>query len=242
MLVGLFSLFSATIAFGFKPLRKPAPRLYYPIRNFAYRTWTAGLCWSWNIEVVVEGEAPRGDYFLVTNHLSYLDIPVIGRNLHGTFIAKSELAGWPVAGQIIRSGDTIFIDRGRKRDLLRVMEEVDRALADDLGVILFPEGTSAKGDEMLPFKPSLLQIAAGSHRPVHWATLEYITHDADRPPSRFTNWWGDEAFLPHYLRFITLDRIQAVLRFGEEPVHGQDRKELSSVLRERMLETFRSMK
>ena len=235
------SLFSAAVAFGFKPLRKPAPRLYYPVRNWAYRVWTRGLCWAWNVHVELEGEPPRGDYFLVTNHLSYIDIPVLARHLHGTFIAKSELSGWPIAGQIIRSGDTIFINRARKRDLLRVMDEVNRALSDGLGVILFPEGTSSKGDDMLPFKPSLLQIAAGSHRPVHWATLEYSVEEPHRAPSRDVNWWGDEDFLPHYLRFVTLDRVNAVIRFGHEPVHGQDRKELSAALREEMLGLFQPM-
>lgn len=241
VLVAGISLFSATIAFGFKPLRRPAPKLYYPVRNWAYRTWTRGLCWAWNIQVEVDGRPPEDDYFLVTNHLSYVDIPVLGRHIHGTFIAKSELSGWPVAGQVIRSGDTIFIDRGRKRDLLRVMKEVDRALEDGLGVVLFPEGTSSKGDDMLPFKPSLLQIAAGSHRPVHWAILEYWTDDPHCKPSQFVNWWGDEPFLPHYLRFVSVDRIYATIRFGDEPVHGQDRKELSAALRERMLTKFRPM-
>ena len=241
VLVAGFSLFSASIAFGAKPLRRPAPKLYYPLRNWAYRVWTVGLCRSWNIQVEIDGEPPQADYFLVTNHLSYVDIPVLGRYLHGTFIAKSELSGWPIAGQVIRSGDTIFIDRGRKRDLLRVMDEVNRALDDDLGVILFPEGTSSKGDELLPFKPSLLQIAAGSHRPVHWATIEYSTGDPHRAPSRFVNWWGDESFLTHYFRFITLDRVRATIRFGDQPVHGQDRKELSATLRQRMLARFRPM-
>ncbi|MDA8019162.1 MAG: 1-acyl-sn-glycerol-3-phosphate acyltransferase [Thermoanaerobaculia bacterium] len=240
--MALLSLFSASVTFGFKPLRRPAPDLYYPVRNWAYRAWTTGLCWAWNIHLEIDGDPPTGDYFLVTNHLSYIDIPVLARKLHGTFIAKSELSGWPVAGQIIRSGDTIFIDRGRKRDLLRVMEEVDRTLGDGLGVILFPEGTSSSGESMLPFKPSLLQIAAGSHRPVHWATLEYRTEDAERLPSRFVNWWGDEGFVPHYLRFVTLDRITAVIRFGPDPVHGRDRKELSAALRERMMDAFRPMK
>ena len=235
------SLFSASVAFVAKPLRRRAPKVYYPVRNWAYRLWTWGLCRAWNITVQVEGDPPEGDYFLVTNHLSYVDIPVLGRHLHCTFIAKSELSGWPVAGQVIRSGDTIFIDRGRKRDLLRVMKEVDEALADGLGVILFPEGTSSKGDGLLPFKPSLLQIAAGSHRPVHWATIEYRSEDPWCRPSQFINWWGDEAFLPHYLRFVTLPGVRAVIRFGEEPVHGQDRKELSAALRERMLTKFRPM-
>lgn len=241
LLVTSFSLLSATVAFVAKPLRRPFPGIYYPIRNWAFRSWTRGLCWAWNIEIEVEGDAPDGAFFLVTNHLSYIDIPVIARCLHGTFIAKSELSGWPLAGHVIRSGDTIFIDRGRKRDLLRVMDEVERALADGLGVILFPEGTSSKGDGLLPFKPSLLQIAVESGRPVHWATLEYDTDDEQRLPSRFVCWWGDEAFVPHYLRFVTLDRTRAVIRFGRQPVRGSDRKEISAALRERMDETFSPM-
>jgi len=241
VVVLVVSLVSAGLAFAVTPLRKPAPKLYCRLRKLAFRSWTVSLCWAWNIKVELEGEVPEGAFFLVSNHVGYVDVPVLGRHLDAIFVAKADLSGWPVAGQVIRSGGTIFIDRGRKRDLLRVMNEVDRALADGLAVLLFPEGTSSKGDDLLPFKPSLLQIAAGGDRAVHWATVEYRTEAGEGPPSRHVCWWGEEEFLPHYLRFIALNRVTAVIRFGDQPVLGVDRKQLSETLRENMRRSFQPM-
>lgn len=228
------------VAGSAKPFRR-WPRIYYPWRNLGYRIWTWGLCTGWNLRVRFEGTPPEGSFFLVCNHLSYLDVAVLGRHLHTTFVAKADLDSWPVLGFAFRTGDTIFIDRGRKRDLLRVMEQVEGYLADGLGVILFPEGTSSRGRTILPFKPSLLQIAARHEIPVHWATLRYEVPEGEGPPSHTAAWWGDEAFLPHYGRMIRVSRIDAVVRFGEEPVHSPDRKELADTLRRRMLRAFEPM-
>ena len=99
---------------------------------------------------IVEGRPPEPPFFLVTNHLSYVDIPVIGSQVGAIFIAKSEISSWPAVGFMCRSINTIFIDRTLRRDLSRVMREIDREMEHGMGVVLFGEGTSSKGATVLP--------------------------------------------------------------------------------------------
>ncbi|MEM9553923.1 MAG: lysophospholipid acyltransferase family protein [Acidobacteriota bacterium] len=233
------------IGFGFTllghVLRPVAPRFAVRLRNRAMRWWGRRLMRSFAARVHVEGTPPAGPCFLVTNHVSYLDIPLVASCVDAAFVGKAELRTWPVAGTVMTAADTVYIDRSRKRDLLRVLEQVDAAMARGLNVVLFPEGTSGRGDSLLPFKPSLLQFAVEKGLPVHWATIEYRTPDGEPPPSRAVCWWGDEALAPHYPRLMRLPWLEAVLRFGDEPVRADDRKQLALELRAAMLERFQPM-
>jgi len=118
------------------------------------------------------------------------------------------------------------------------MEQVARDLERDLGIVVFPEGTSGKGDEILRFKPSLLDFAARRDLPVHFAALSYATPDGYGPPSRLVCWWGDAPFLPHFLELLRLPSFRARLVFGDAPVHDPDRKILAEDLRRAVAEQF----
>ncbi|MDQ3057005.1 MAG: 1-acyl-sn-glycerol-3-phosphate acyltransferase [Pseudomonadota bacterium] len=110
------------------------------------------------IEVVVEGQ-PVDDRLTVYagNHLSYLDIPVVGSVVHGSFIAKREMRGWPVFGWLAMLQRTVFISRDR-RDAAQVMTQIDAMLEQGRNLIVFPEGTSSAGEQVLPFKSSLFSV------------------------------------------------------------------------------------
>ena len=100
----------------------------------------------------------RGRVIYVSNHSSWVDVPVIGGVLDGRFIAKEEVAGWPIVSTIARLGRTVFVSRsrastGKERDAMR---EVLKA-GDNL--ILFPEGTSSDGSRVLPFRTSFFAVA-----------------------------------------------------------------------------------
>ena len=211
------------------------------LRNAVFRIWARGLSRFFGMRVRVEGEPPRGRFFLVANHVSYVDIVLLASHLDIAFVAKSDLRAWPALGRIFEAADTIFIDRSRKRDVVRVMNLVGREVDRGLGVLLFPEGTSGKGDELLPFKPSLLEFACTRDLPVHWATLHYRTPATELPASQAVCWWGDEGIVPHFKRLIVLPYFEAVIRFGNEPVAHGNRKELAEALHSKMLEAFEPM-
>jgi 1-acyl-sn-glycerol-3-phosphate acyltransferase len=143
------------------------------------KRWSRKLLRILNVGVHVRGElAPvNGNVLLVANHISWLDIFVLNAHLPVRFVAKAEIARWPVLSRMIRGAGTVFIERERRRDTHRVTRDMAGLLANGDVVAIFPEGTTTHGHEVLPFKSSLLQpiIEAGGH--VQPVAIRYRTPD-----------------------------------------------------------------
>lgn len=229
---------AAFAALAISPLNLVAPAFRLRIRNRVLKAWGRSFCATLGIEVTATGTPPRGDFILVANHVSYVDIPVLASEVQAAFVAKTELAGWPLLGKAFQIGDTIFIDRARKRDLLRVMERVHKCLERGLGVAIFPEGTSGRGDRILPLKASLLELAVRQQEPVHYATLSYKTHPGAPAADRLVCWWDDTPFLTHLLRLLAQPGFTATVAFGPRPIVGENRKQLAEGLQRAMQENF----
>jgi 1-acyl-sn-glycerol-3-phosphate acyltransferase len=197
----------------------------------AYRWWSRGLCRVFGVRVRVTGEPPRAPFFLVSNHLSYLDILVLGTQIPCVFVAKAEIDRWPLFGALCRSVNTIFIDRKAKRSLPRVLAEIEIALAAGQGVVIFPEGTSGAGHEVMPFRSPLLDLPARLGYPVHWAALTYRVPEDATPAHLSVTWWGDMPLAPHVGEMLRLPWIEASLAFGPAPIAEPDRKRLAEQLR-----------
>ena len=210
-----------------RPFRGVAPRWQLRIRNAAFRGWARGFSRLVGMRAVVEGSPPEGSFLLVSNHVSYVDIVLLASVVDAAFVAKADLREWPALGQVFATADTIFVNRGRRRDVVRVTHLIGHHLERSLGVVLFPEATSTKGDGILPFRPPLLDFAARAGLPVHYAAISYSTAEHDAPASESVCWWGDTPFLPHFLRFLRLARFDARLVFGGAPVRDIDRKALA---------------
>jgi 1-acyl-sn-glycerol-3-phosphate acyltransferase len=219
----------------FSPL---APQNYIRIRHSIFHWWGRTFARVSDMRVKIRGTPPQGSFFLVSNHVSYVDIPLLATFLDAAFIGKADLQTWPVLGWMIKSTGTVFIDRTRRKDLLRAMEAIDGYHKQGYGLVLFPEGTSTKGDRILPFKPSLLEYAATHHLPVHWATVSYRTPPDGPPASTSVCWWGDDLLVPHVKNLVRLPSFEATVHFGEEPIQSKDRKELAQRLQAAMVEVF----
>nr|XP_061813420.1 lyso-ornithine lipid O-acyltransferase-like [Nerophis lumbriciformis] len=222
------------------PWRQRAPARQLRWRNWIFEQWAGVLQRALGLRVECQGEPPEGDFFLVSNHQTYLDIIVLGSFTSASYVAKLDLRSWPVIGGVLRAADTIFVDRGRKRDLLRVMRLIDDSRARGLGVLLFPEGTTGRGDCVLPIKPSLLDYPARRSIPVHYVTLSYATRDPQRPAQEWVSWWGESEFGPHFWRLLKLPRIDVQVRFGEAPISDPMRKQLADRLHLAMSRQFES--
>jgi len=131
-------------------------------RSFHFRNWSRVLLRLLRIEVVDSGESPEPPFLLVSNHLSYIDIPVLASRVDAFFVAKSEIAHWPVVGTLCRAMGTIFVDRESRRDVVRVLSELDQRLTEGHGVVLFPEGTST--DDRWLARASLSAVAPRCRR------------------------------------------------------------------------------
>jgi len=197
--------------------------------------WAHGICGLLNIRVTVEGSPPEPPFFLVCNHLSYLDIVVLNRFLRCTFVAKKEMRTWPVLGKMAETVGVIFIDRGRRSDVARVNRKLVHAINEHQGVVLFPEGTSSGGTEVLPFYASLLALPAAKRFPVHVATIRYETGRGDKPAIDSVCFFGKrDSFTAHVWKLAQTKHVYCSLVFAGQPVKHTDRKVLALQLREIM--------
>lgn len=199
-------------------------------RGFVFQRWAKALVALLNIHVRTIGSPPRAPFFLVANHLSYVDVVVLASQVECSFIAKADVSRWPAIGWLCRGVGTIFIDRNNRRDLIRVSAQVERALAAGRGVVLFPEGTSSPGANVLPFKPGLLESAARADFAVSHAALSYRVPAHERPAHLSVCWWGEMTFIGHLAGLLRVSEIDATLVFGRETVRGRERKALAHQL------------
>ena len=207
-------------------------------RGRALQLWSRRLLALFGVRLRVEGPPPVPPFFLVSNHLTYLDVLTVGACVPCVFVAKGEIDGWPVFGALCRSVGTVFVDRTVKRDIPRALGELEQAVAERRGIVVFAEGTTGRGAEVLPFRSSFLDLPAKRELPVHWAAISYATPDDDPPAALAVGWWGNMPFGPHMRELLKLDRIDATVVFGERPVVERNRKALAARLHAEVSRAF----
>lgn len=201
--------------------------------------WGKASMFILSMEVNVHGIPPEPPFFIVTNHLSYLDIPAYSAVLKTTFVSKSEIKHWPLVGFMARSLGIIFINRKVKSDVHRVNNEISNGVNQKQGVLLFPEGTTSPGTEVLRFRPSLLEHAAKDNLPVHYAAIRYETGSSDEPAYKSVCWWGDMPLGSHLLKMGSNRKIYVDITFGDEIIKSDDRKVLAGKLEESVNKIFK---
>ncbi|MGO4570729.1 lysophospholipid acyltransferase family protein [Microvirga sp. 2TAF3] len=179
-----------------------------------------------SVRVIERGEPPRGDATLVlANHVSWLDIPVIG-SLHPlSFIAKSEVETWPVIGLFARLQRSVFIDRQRRKATAEVNEHLAHRLGKGEVMVLFAEGTTGDGNRLLPFRSSLVGAAqtvmadeAVERIHLHPLAIAYTRRNGlpvtrrERPEIA---WYGDMELAPHLGLFVREGPLDVIVTWGE---------------------------
>ena len=163
-------------------------------RQFIFRIWAQFFVWISRMKIEIIGEVPKPPFFLVSNHLGYVDIPVLRSVVESVFVAKADLEGWFVAGKIFADMGMIFINRENRRDIPKAGSKIIDKLHQGEGVIIFPEGTSTKGEEVLPFNSSFFEFAAKTDLPIHYASISYQVDDNEEQASDSICWWDDISF------------------------------------------------
>lgn len=213
-------------------------------RNRFMLVWSRGMSRILSMETKVIGTPPDPPFFLVSNHLGYVDIVPLFLHLNCTFVAKQEVRSWPILGFMVMTTGVIFVNRTRRSDVVRVNEIISKSLNKHQGVVMFPEGTTSGGTSVLAFHPSLLQFPATTNRPVHYCSLRYETdrESGDLPAEESVCFYGArQSLLKHLIKLVGNRRIYCTLRFGEKTVRSDDRKELARELHQSVISIFEPM-
>jgi 1-acyl-sn-glycerol-3-phosphate acyltransferase len=215
------------------PLRRRIPLLFH-------RT----VCALLGVRVREVGARMREHPLLiVANHSSWLDISVITSVAPVVFVAKQEVAGWPVFGLLAKLQRTVFVDRARRHKTRDVNAEIARRLAEGDPVVLFGEGTSSDGNRVLPFRSALIgsardALAEAEHTGRVWIqplSLAY-THLRGLPLSRRDRprvaWYGHMSMAPHLAGLVRRGGVDVAVMWGEPVAFDEqsDRKQVARTL------------
>jgi 1-acyl-sn-glycerol-3-phosphate acyltransferase len=150
------------------------PGLDVRARQERIRRWSLGMLRTLGIRLQAAGEPASGGSLLVANHVSWLDIMAIHAVApHARFVSKADVKAWPLVSRLVDAAGTLYLERERKRDALRVVHAMASALQQGQTVAIFPEGTTSTGHELLPFHANLLQAAIATQTPVQPLALRF---------------------------------------------------------------------
>jgi 1-acyl-sn-glycerol-3-phosphate acyltransferase len=175
-------------------------------------------------QVSVRGDAPHSG-LLVCNHLSYLDVLVLASLVPVVFVAKADVARWPLLGRLTRLAGTVFVRRERRSDVARVNREMQVALNAGSLVVVFPEGTSSGGDTVLHFRSSLFDAAIHSGVPATAGCIRYRMPEGN--PAEEVCYWRDMTLFSHLLNLLGRPAIEAFVAFTPVDAGDCSRKELA---------------
>jgi 1-acyl-sn-glycerol-3-phosphate acyltransferase len=147
-----------------------------------------------------------GPALLASNHVSWLDPLVVTSLVPCVPVSKLDVARWPVFGTLARELGVVFVSRGDAASGARALFAASAALGQGLCVLNFPEGTTSRGETVLPFRTGMFGLALRAHVPVVPVAIRY------EPAS--LAWVGDATFVPHYLALAGRRSARSVVRVG----------------------------
>lgn len=218
---------------GWVTIRLFFPRWSQQRRDATVQAWARHMLRILGIPLHVQGQPPLdGPMLLVANHMSWLDILVMHAARHCRFVSKSDVKHWPLIGTLATGAGTLYIEREKRRDAMRVVHHVAESLKAGDIVAVFPEGTTGDGKALLPFHANLVQAAISAHAPVQPVALRFVDRasgqDSDGPL-----YLGDDTLVGSLWRTLAGRPFVAHVRFGEPQVaDGRERREWAQDLRE----------
>jgi 1-acyl-sn-glycerol-3-phosphate acyltransferase len=208
------------------------PSLGARARRERIRWWATGLLRCLGIGLHVQGQPTAGAKLLVANHVSWLDIMAVHAVCpEARFVSKADVRGWPLISRLVDSAGTLYLERERKRDAMRVVHQMAQALSDGDTVAIFPEGTTADGRTLLPFHANLLQAAISCGARIQPVALRFSDRaNAVSPAAEFL---GDTTLAQSLWRLASGDGlvVHVTLLPPRASAHA-DRRALAQTLRE----------
>lgn len=205
-----------------------------PLDDRMIRAWQAGLMRVFGFRMRRSGTPLPGAVVFVANHVSWVDIVALHSQRMMGFVAKREIAGWPLVGWMASRGETIFHERGSTESLGGVLHEMLARLRGGRAVGVFPEGRTRGGGEVGPFHARIFTAAVEAHAPVQPVALCYGEHCSAQTVVAFR---GREGFLGNFLRLLGEPARVADVRFLEPipPGSEEGRRRIAELARERIV-------
>lgn len=182
---------------------------FHPDVRDVMQRWYAQLLQLLDMEVRVVGSIPHektGAVIMIANHISWVDIPLIGALTPVNFLSKAEVANWPIVGALARRIGTLFISRG-SGDTDHVMQAMAQHLGKNLSVLFFPEGTTTDGSKVRRFHKKLFKVCETTDVDVCPLLIHYHA-DGDVNPVPFV---GDVGFGSHFWQLLGYQRLRATV-------------------------------
>lgn len=211
------------------------------VQSKVLKIWAMAVSKIVGMRTERHGDPPMTTGIFVANHLSYVDVVLLASQMQTSFVAKHEVSTWPVIGHVVRMAGTVFVDRQRHRSLIGANEQIENRLRAGISVVVFAEGSSTNGRQVLPFKPSLLKMAADHGYPVNHGFLTYQISDDDAGRAETRDhicWWGDHDFSDHLFSLLRIPAFKARLVFGRNSFRDSCRKKLAGRLYQAVSEKF----
>lgn len=208
-------------------------KLFFIIPATYYRL----TCLIFGIKVTLSGKRADGHVLYVGNHLSYIDIAAVGSYLNATFISKADVKNWPIFGVLATVGKTVFIERSRDA-VTKCIQDIKKTLSGGRSLILFPEGTSTKGTDVIPFKSSVFEILLNEELKknliVQPFTITIINVNKRAVQKEEDHdlyaWYGDMEFTPHLWELAKSKGVDILITFHPPRAAAdyEDRKAFAS--------------
>lgn len=208
----VFSSFTAiatavTIIIFFGRIFRLPPKFSFSI----FAAGTAAIRFCLNIKVNYCGNIPVHQGIIASNHRSYIDIVLIPSRVPYVIVAKKQVRSWPVIGITGIALKVIFVDRDSATSRKNTRAAIKDRLGNGLSVLIFPEGTTHTGPEILPFKPGMFHTAAAEGFTLTPVAIEYEKQEMA--------WVGTDTFIGHFFRAFSKLAVKVAVSFGE-PLHS----------------------
>lgn len=214
------------LSLGVMPLQWLALKLNWKIKDSIPIRYHRTLCKALGIRIETFGQPVKEPgALLAANHTAYLDILVLSAVIPVSFIAKSDVAGWPLIGTLARMQRTVFVERARRSKTAEQRDQIRERLEEGGVIVLFPEGTSSDGNRVLPFKSALMSSADGYYKPPQGKPRRVIVQPVSVAYTRvhgmpmgrefrpYFAWYGDMDLVPHLWELFCLGPVDVVVHY-----------------------------
>jgi len=189
------------------------------IFKWVFVNWQKAMTFVLNVKITVVGEVPTQPAIIMANHRSYVDVLALISKVPAVFVAKASVKKWPLIGWGGNALDTLWVERSDKDSRRKTRKQLKNRLEANKSVVIFPEGTTNRGPEILELKPGMFHTVADGGFTLIPLAIEY------KDPN--IAWVDDQTFIPHFCEQFSKPKIEMMIEFGE-PIIGKDGDELQA--------------